>query len=98
MDQDEKELRELVESDKKSVINFLDEHGLKELHSNITVILENLLYKITNQIELVSTGSNLDTSSTCPHFQLIKTIKQQGNLKVKIVPLVSLLDTEILPP
>jgi hypothetical protein len=71
MDQDEKELRELVESDKR-------------LHSNITVILENLLYKITNQIELDTPGDNLETSSTCPHFQLIKTIKQQGNLKVKM--------------
>ena len=29
MGQDEKELRELVKSDKKSVINFLDEHGLR---------------------------------------------------------------------
>ena len=88
MDQDEKELKELVESDKKSVINFLDEHGLKELHSNITVILENLLYKITNRNTLDSSGSNLDTSSTCPHFKLIKTIKQQGNLKVKMYSVI----------
>ncbi len=132
MDQDEKDLRKLVESDKKSVVKILKSLGLevfdnkvvmhfsdgeideskfaqldfmnlwelefepslvkveftiersKELHSNITGILENLLYKITNRTELDSPGSNLDTSSICPHFQQIKTIKQQGNLKVKM--------------
>ncbi len=132
MDQDAKELRELVESDKKSVIKFLEAHGLKvannqiellfsdgevdeskldqlsfmnlwelefepsllrveftierskELHSNITGILKNLLYKITNRTELEFPGSNLETSSTCPHFQLIKIDKQQGNLIVQL--------------
>jgi len=75
------DLWELVEPDKKSV-EFTIERS-KELHSNITEILENLLYKNTNRTELDSTGINLETSSTCQHFQLIKINRQQGNLKVK---------------
>ena len=76
------DIRELIESDKKSVEFTII--GSNELHSNITWIQENLLYKITNRTELESPGSKLETSSTCPHFILIKTIKQQGNLKVKM--------------
>ena len=76
------DLWKLVEPDKKSVEFTIE--SAKELHSNITGISENLLYKITNRTELDSPGSKLETSSTCPHFKLIKTIKQQGNLKVKM--------------
>ena len=132
MDQDEKDLRNLVESDKKAVIKILEYHRLKvvenkiemlfsdsdvdiskleqtkfkELHQlkyepsivylkfrliipkklsrNITVMLENVLCKITNRIDLDLPNKILDTSTICPHFQFIKTKKLKGQLLVEM--------------
>ena len=132
MDQDEKDLRDLAESDKKAVIKILEYHRLKvvenkiemlfsdsevdiskleqitfkelhrlkyepsmvylkflliepiELHRNITVILENILYKITNRIELDLPNKILDTSTVCPHFKLIKTKKIKGQILIQM--------------
>lgn len=38
MDQEEKDLRELVESDKQQIINLLDEHGLEVANNKVVML------------------------------------------------------------